>query len=87
MDHDESFLTPFAYLPSLGAQWNKLSMSTDIEHQCWVNAFAAVMIPGAAPGPGALPGWKSMSEPIICLGELCYLEILYRKAGTEFQIG
>ena len=34
MDNDESFLTPYADLPNLEAQWNKLSVSTGIELQC-----------------------------------------------------
>lgn len=52
MDNDESFLTPYTDLPNLEAQWNKLSVSTDFEHQRWINAFAAIVVPGAAPGPG-----------------------------------
>lgn len=57
------------------------------EHQRCVNASAAFVVPRAAPGPGPLPGWKSVSEPIICRVGALLLRKLYRKAGTEFQIG
>lgn len=81
------FLTPFAYLLNLEVQQNKLSVSADIERQCWVNAFAAMVVPGAAPGPRALPGCTSMSEPMICLVGALLFRNTIREAGPEFQIG
>lgn len=56
MDSDESFLTWYTYLPSLEAQWNKLSVSIDIEHQLWINTLVTIVVPGAAlcPIQGAL---------------------------------
>lgn len=47
-DSSESLLDPREHLPEPRAQWDTVSVSSVSGHQCWVNACAAIVVPGAA---------------------------------------